>query len=125
MKKHCRFIAVISAVICIIGTLFNAFQVRHNSGIMLLTLVIGGMITYMMYIPWAAFAEMLERLENLEWQQRNAAREIKHETESTFETVQAFKGRTLDSGADNWKCPNCGATNAGYVGSCKCGADKP
>lgn len=78
----------------------------------------------MMYIPWAAFAEMLERLENLEWQQTNATRELKHETEALFSTVQYTKGKAPDAASDYWKCPRCGAINAGYVGSCKCGMDK-
>lgn len=51
MKDHCRFIAIAGVILCIIGTLYNAYQVQDSPLMVLLMLVMGGIITYMMYIP--------------------------------------------------------------------------
>lgn len=121
MKGQCWLIAVIGVILGIVSTIYGVYQVHNSPLATLITLAAGGVITYMMFVPWATFAEILERLENLEWQLKNTTTGIEQETKSIFSEVRSFSGVSWTDGAEDWRCPQCGAINAGYVGTCKVG----
>lgn len=108
MKKHCSFISVIAFVIGALYTLFSVWSIRHfGFWLILLTLVVGGIITYIIYVTWSSLAEILERLEKLEYW----LKEHNQQTSSLRKT-------------SDWVCPRCGKINSDYVGTCSCGCNK-
>lgn len=66
LKKHCKIIAVVGGILGLLGTLFQAWEVRFSMPLALLALALGGAVTYVMIVMWSSFAEILERLECLE-----------------------------------------------------------
>lgn len=108
MKKHCSIISVIAFVIGVLYTLVGVWSVR-SSGFwaILLMIIIGGGITYIVCAAWASFAEILEKLEKIEYQ------------------LRGLSGKNiLAKNNSDWVCPRCGKINSDYVGTCSCGCNK-
>lgn len=130
MKKHCNVLSILSIVVGVVSTVVSVVRVKDNGFVWILVILLtGGILTYFLVLPWAIYAEILERLEFLQSKVDDLSRSQQDVNQSVMSVVEA--GNIWDNSrsavrlAGKWKCPACGRVNDAYIGTCPCGRDRP
>lgn len=106
MKKHYKIVAVAGGILGLLLTLYQSWQVCYSMPLALLVLAAGWCGSYVIYVLWSSFVEILERLERLEGKSPDGTVRIRRqkgetntgeETETDAEEVQT-----------GFICPRCG-----------------
>lgn len=124
MKKHCKIIAVVGAILGLLGTLFQSWQVRYSMPLALLALTLGGAVAYVIYVMWSSLAEILERLERLEGKAFGGT--VRMQEAERRETGQETDEEETEMDTADWQagfiCPRCGKVQQEGAAFCRqCG----
>lgn len=131
MKEICKKIAIVVLVLGVIGSFALAAQLgkgyeygfydiqEERDWFMTIVYFISGVVsTGIFSVIFFALAEILEKLESLEYNSKPAARL----NTTGFENDMKREEYMVNNGG--WKCSRCGRINDMTVGSCACGALK-
>lgn len=125
MKQICKYLGFITLVLGVIGSialankfgvetsfssLLSDFEITRNWLTTIIYFLSGLLSTGILSSILFGIAEILERIESIEYSSNNASN---HQESFT------------DSPDSYWVCPNCAKHNPLYTGTCGCGCKRP
>lgn len=116
-----------------ISNWYSSAKYTFNTGLMFETWIVADLIA--LFFTW--MGAVLEKLEKIEVKlcgkiESNSQSEFKDNimgtVNSTVDKIKSFSTASTENSVptgNEWKCPNCGAINQNYTGTCGCGQQKP
>lgn len=116
-----------------ISNWYSSAKYTFNTGLMFETWIVADLIA--LFFTW--MGAVLEKLEKIEVKlcgkiEPNSQSEFKDNimgtVNSTVDKIKSFSTASTENSVpteNEWKCPNCGAINQNYTGTCGCGQQKP
>lgn len=145
-SKHFKFVA---SIIFLVGTIlgivlgfacqintsnwYSSAKYTFNTGLMFETWIVADLIA--LFFTWMSV--VLAKIERIEEKicgkiEPNSHSEFKDNimgtVNSTVDKIKSFSTASTENSVptgNEWKCPNCGAINQNYTGTCGCGQQKP
>lgn len=116
-----------------ISNWYSSAKYTFNTGLMFETWIVADLIA--LFFAWMSV--VLAKIERIEEKicgkivpnyQSEFKGNIMGTVNSTVDKIKSFSTASTENSVltgNEWKCPNCGAINQNYTGTCGCGQQKP